>query len=201
MRNSRLRHRLDLLGHVHRGSAPRPCSTLRDRRSCRTRILRRPVGRQPAPSGQGTCQRTGRTAFSATRRVSGHLRDLRCRRHSARCAHPTQGECLPFNLSPPASVIQGRGAREGRMRWRSGGSRHLLRWQDLASVGDYAAPPGPSGEPRYLPRGPRVGTPGCWVRHDLLPLSSMIRGVLSPGSGGVGGSLIGTWPTNLWVSS
>ena len=22
---------------------------------------------------------------------------------------------------------------------------------------------------------------GCWTRHDLLPLSVMIRGVLSPG--------------------
>ena len=34
--------------------------------------------------------------------------------------------------------------------------------------------------PRYLVLGHRVVAPGCWDRHDLLPLSLMIRGVLSP---------------------
>ncbi len=34
--------------------------------------------------------------------------------------------------------------------------------------------------PRYLVPGHRVVAPGCWDRHDLFPLSLMIRGVLSP---------------------
>ncbi len=34
--------------------------------------------------------------------------------------------------------------------------------------------------PRYLVRGRRVAAAGCWDRHDLPPLSLMIRGVLSP---------------------
>ena len=29
---------------------------------------------------------------------------------------------------------------------------------------------------RYLVRGRRVAAPGCWDRHNLLPLSLMIRG-------------------------
>jgi hypothetical protein len=33
---------------------------------------------------------------------------------------------------------------------------------------------------RYLVPGHRVVAPGCWDRHDLFPLSLMIRGVLSP---------------------
>ena len=35
--------------------------------------------------------------------------------------------------------------------------------------------------PRYLLDGPDLGAPGLLARHDYVPLSTMTRGVVSPG--------------------
>jgi hypothetical protein len=46
---------------------------------------------------------------------------------------------------------------------------------------------------------PQFGAPGCLAQHDFIALVVDDHESAVTGPGGVGGPLIGTWPTIVWV--